>query len=71
MAGKAVPSNVSLCMAVNAEPHVNGLNRFDTIHRLHGTMAGLTGDVRVNVNSMAEPDEGRQYVYPVPTNFER
>jgi hypothetical protein len=58
-------------MAADTKAHIYGLDRLDTIHRLHRSMAGLAGNMIVDVDAMAEAHERREYVHSVPSNFER
>jgi hypothetical protein len=70
MTGDAIQSRLSLRVTFHAKAHVEFYDRHDSIHGLHRSVAVLTGDARVNVRAMREPDEVGQGVNAVPADFE-
>ncbi len=71
MACDAVGAYFSLRVAGEAKAHIDLVDRFDAIHRLHRPMTGLAGDTGCNVRPMGKAHEIRKGVHPVPSNLER
>lgn len=71
MTDYAVVADFFLGMTVHAKTHVDFCNRNYTVHRLDRTMARLASHARVDMWSMAEANEIRKRVNPIPLDFER
>jgi hypothetical protein len=71
VANKAFLGCAALAMAIEAEAHIDFVDRFHTIHRLNRSMAFLARDARPDVWFMGKADEIGQGVDSVPADFER
>ncbi len=69
VANKALARDVSALMASDAKSHVDDLNRRNPIHRFNRAVTGLTRNLFVNMDTVTEAHEGRQYINPVPADF--
>jgi len=71
MTADAVQRGFALGMAIDAEAHVDFINRHDAIHGLDRSVTALALDSGVNMRVMREADEVGERVYAVPLDFER
>src|SRR5262249_55726626 len=71
MADKAILGGAAFDMAIQAETHVDFMNRHHAVHRFHGSMPFLASASRPDMRLVHELDEIRQGVNPIPANLER
>jgi hypothetical protein len=70
MADKAILGSAALDVAIDAETHVDFIDRLDTVHSFNWSMAFLTCHAGPNMRLVNEFHKIGQYVDTIPANFE-
>jgi hypothetical protein len=70
MTDRAIGRHFALRVTVDAETHVDFVNRNHAVHRLHIAMTFLARDPGIDVRLMREANEVRERVHPVPSDLE-
>src|SRR5215469_1501086 len=71
MADKTFLGGAALDVTINAETHVDFVDRHNSIHSFDRSMAFLAGNAGPDMRLVHELHEIRQRVYPIPANLER
>jgi len=71
MADKTFLRGAALDVAINAETHIDFVDRHNSVHGFDRSVAFLAGNARPDMRFVHELHEIRQRVYPIPANLER